>query len=76
MPAPTHAAPMTAPTSVPTLHMPWNRAMIGARAARSTVAAWVFIATSSAPWNVPHNASAPNRAAPDLASPTVVPATA
>ncbi|MDT5350557.1 MAG: hypothetical protein QOH91_3844 [Mycobacterium sp.] len=35
----THAAPIIAPTSAPTLHMPWKRAMIGAWATRSTVAA-------------------------------------
>ncbi|GAB4699627.1 hypothetical protein MOKP118_30780 [Mycobacterium avium subsp. hominissuis] len=76
MPAPTQAAPISAPARVPRLHIPWKRAIIGAPARRSTVPAWVFIATSSAPWNIPHNASAANSAGPDRASPTVVPAAA
>ena len=76
IPALTHAAPIMAPSNAPTLHIPWKRAMSGARASRSTVAAWVFIATSRPPWKNPHSASARNSQVPERASPTVVPAAA
>ena len=72
----THAAPINAPSNAPTLHMPWNRDMIGDCARRSTVPACVFIATSRPPWNVPHNARLANSHHPDVASPTVIPASA
>ena len=73
MPTLTHAAPINAPSSAPTLHMPWNRDMIGDRARRSTVPACVFIATSRAPWNAPQNTRLANSHNPDVASPTVIP---
>ena len=53
MPAPTASAPMPAPANAPMLQVPCSPDIKTRRLERSTVMAWVFMATSSVPWNAP-----------------------
>ncbi len=74
-PMATPAAPTAAPANEPTLHEAWKPGIRARPAFPSTAMAWVFIDTSSVPWNAPHAISAMNSAASDLASPRNGPAT-
>ncbi len=59
MPAPTASAPMPAPMKDPMLQLPCSPDISIRWLARSTVMPWVFMATSSEPWNAPQTNSAP-----------------
>ena len=63
IPAATASASMPAPANAPMLQLPCSPDISIRRPVRSTAMAWVFIATSSVPWNAPQANSAANRAA-------------
>ena len=74
MPAATASAPMPAPANAPMLQLPCRPDIRIRPPVRSTAMAWVFIATSSVPWNAPQANSAANRAGRLPVSPTSGPA--
>jgi hypothetical protein len=74
IPAPIASAPMPAPANDPMLQEPCRPDINIRPPARSTVMAWVFMATSSEPWNAPHTNSAPSNAGRLPVRPTSGPA--